>query len=116
VDTCYYKSVTLSLDPIHVPLSTSDKGVVYMSGTRIPIDFVIYEYLSGATAEDIAQNYPSLRLSTIHAVLSYYLSHKTQVDAYIAEQEKIAESKYQEIAERSQQKDLRQRLLSRLGK
>jgi uncharacterized protein (DUF433 family) len=107
--------MTLSLEPITLPLTTSDKGVVYISGTRIPIDFIVYEYLEGATAEDIAQNYPTLSLSAIHAVLSYYLTHKTEVDAYIAQQEQLAEAKYLEIAQRLQQKDLRQRLLSRLN-
>jgi uncharacterized protein (DUF433 family) len=108
--------MTLSLEPILLPLITNDKGVVYVQGTRIPIDFIIYEYLEGATAEDIAQNYPSLNLPAIHAVLSYYLSHKAEVDAYIVQQERLAEAKYLEIRERSEQKDLRQRLLSRLNK
>jgi uncharacterized protein (DUF433 family) len=108
--------MTLSLEPIPLPLTTSDKGVVYVSSTRIPIDFIIYEYLEGATAEDIVQNYPSLSLPAIHAVLSCYLTHKTEVNAYMAQQEQVAEAKYLEIAERSQQKDLRQRLLARLDK
>lgn len=108
--------MTLSLEPITLPLTTNEKGVVYVEGSRIPIDFVIYEYLEGATAEDIVQNYPSLSLSAIHAILSYYLTHRSEVDTYIAQQEQLAEAKYLEIKERSQQKDLRQRLLSRLDR
>jgi uncharacterized protein (DUF433 family) len=106
--------MTLSLEPIALPLVTSDKGVVFVKGTRIPIDVIIDEYLEGATAEDIVQNYSSLKLSDVHAVLSYYLSHKQEVDAYLVEQEALAERKYVEIAERSDQKAIRQRLLSRL--
>jgi uncharacterized protein (DUF433 family) len=106
--------MTLTLEPIILPLITSDQGVVFVKGTRIPIDVIIYEYLEGATAEDIVQNYSSLKLSDVHAVLSYYLSHKQEVDTYLAEQEAFAEKKYAEIAERSDQKALRQRLLSRL--
>jgi uncharacterized protein (DUF433 family) len=106
--------MTLTLEPIALPLVTSAKGVVYVQETRIPIDVILYEYLGGATAEDIVQNYSSLKLSDVHAVLSYYLSHKQEVDAYLAEQEAFAEKKYNEIAERSDQKALRQRLLSRL--
>jgi uncharacterized protein (DUF433 family) len=107
--------MTLTLEPIVLPLITSEKGVVFVKGTRIPIDIIIYKYLEGATAEDIVQNYSSLKLSEVHAVLSYYLSHKQEVAAYLAEQEAFAEKKYIEIAERSDQKALRQRLLSRLA-
>jgi uncharacterized protein (DUF433 family) len=106
--------MTLTLEPITLPLVTSDKGVVFVKETRIPIDVIIDEYLGGATAEDIVQNYSSLKLSDVHAVLSYYLSHKQEVDTYLAQQEAFAEKKYSEIAERSDQKGLRQRLLSRL--
>jgi uncharacterized protein (DUF433 family) len=106
--------MTLSLEPITLPLITNEKGVVFVKGTRIPIDVIIDEYLEGATAEDIVQNYSSLKLSDVHAVLSYYLSHKQEVDKYLTEQEAFAEKKYAEIAERSDQKALRQRLLSRL--
>ena len=107
--------MTLALEPIVLPLDVSEKGVVYIRGSRVPIDFIIYDYLEGATAEDVVQNYPSLQLSDIHAVLSYYLSHKQDVIAYLLEQEKLAEMTYQQLEQQSNQKELRQRLLARLG-
>jgi uncharacterized protein (DUF433 family) len=106
--------MTLSLEPIVLPLTTDTQGVVRVKNTRVPIDFIIYDYLAGDSAEDIAKNYPTLSLSDVHAVLSYYLAHKSEVNAYIAEQEVSAETKYKYIKNRSSQEGLRQQLLERL--
>lgn len=106
--------MTLSLEPIVLPLTTDTQGVVRIKDSRIPIDFIIYDYLAGDSAEEIARNYPTLSLSDVHAVLSYFLAHKKEVNAYIAEQEAIAETKYKDIRHRSAQEGLRQQLLERL--
>lgn len=37
----------------------------------------------GATAEEIAQQYPSLRLADVYSVLGYYLRHRSDVDGYL---------------------------------
>ena len=37
----------------------------------------------GATAEEIVQQYPSLDLGDVYAVLAYYLRHRLEVDAHL---------------------------------
>ena len=39
-------------------------------------------FAEGATAEEIAQQHPTLALADIYAVLSYYLRRREEADAY----------------------------------
>ncbi len=60
-----------------MPLVCDDDGVLRVGGTRVPIDAVVAAFHSGATPEEILQQYPSLDLADIYAVLGYYLRHQT---------------------------------------
>ena len=44
----------------------------------------------GGTPEEIAQGFPVLRLDDIYAVLSYYLRHREEVQAYLGQRERLA--------------------------
>ena len=52
-----------------------------MAGTRVSLDIVVAAFHAGATAEEIARDYPSLRLADIYAVITYYLRHEVEVEA-----------------------------------
>ncbi|MEW5830264.1 MAG: DUF433 domain-containing protein, partial [Chloroflexota bacterium] len=52
--------MTLEIETQPLPLAVDIDGVVRISGTRVTLDTVIYAFLDGATAEEIAQQYPSL--------------------------------------------------------
>ena len=104
------------MEPITLPLDTTPEGEIRITGSRVPLQFLIYEYRNGATAEDIVAHYPSLKLADVHAALSYYLNNKAEMDKYVLKQEKIANDLRQKIEQRFPQKELRQRLLSRLEK
>ena len=106
----------MRLELITLPLSVMQEGEIRITGSRIPLQFLVYEYCNGATAEDIVVHYPSLRLADVHATLSYYLNHKAEVDKYVLEQEKLADDLREKIEQRFPQNGLRQRLLARLGK
>ena len=103
-------------EPIAVPLDATPEGEIRITGSRVPIQFLIYEYCNGATAEDIVAQYPSLKLADVHAALSYYLNNKAEMDKYVLKQEKLANDLRQKIEQRFPQNGLRQRLLSRLEK
>ena len=104
------------MEPIALPLDTTPKGEIRITGSRVPLQFLIYEYRNGATAEDIVAHYPNLKLADVHATLSYYLNNKAEMDKYVLRQEKIANDLRQKIEQRFPQNELRQRLLSRLEK
>jgi uncharacterized protein (DUF433 family) len=54
-----------------IPLVTDANGVVRISKTRVTLDTVVTAFLEGATAEEIREQYSSLRLSDIYAVITY---------------------------------------------
>jgi uncharacterized protein (DUF433 family) len=47
------------------------------------LDTVIQAFTDGATAEEIAQQYPSLSLADIYQVNGYYLRSPSDVEAYL---------------------------------
>ena len=62
-----------------VPLESEADGVVRVKGTRVTLDTVVAAFAEGATAEEIAPQYPTLALSDIYAVLSYNLRRREEV-------------------------------------
>jgi uncharacterized protein (DUF433 family) len=102
-----------AMEPI--PLSTASDGVIHVAGTRVTLDTVIDTFLTGASPEEIAQDFPVLRLDDIYAVLTYYLRHRDEVEAYLRERRSRAETLRREIETHASQTGLRDRLLARLG-
>ena len=98
-----------------VPLVTDADGVVRVAKTRVTLDTVISAFLSGATPEEIAQQYPSLNLADVYAVIAYYLQRRSDVDAYLRERQRRAETVRQENEGRHDPAGVRGRLLARRG-
>jgi hypothetical protein len=44
-----------------------------------------------ASTEEIVQQYPSLALADVYAVISYYLNERTEVDAYLRQERQRSE-------------------------
>lgn len=78
---------TILLHPPTLPLR-DDGGVLRIGATRVTLDSVVGTFHLGATAEEIVLSFPTLQLSEVYAVLSYYLKHRTELDAYLADREK----------------------------
>jgi uncharacterized protein (DUF433 family) len=57
----------------------------YIGGTRISLASLVYAYLDGHTAEGIQECYPLLTLEQIHGALAFYLGHRVEVEADLAE-------------------------------
>ncbi|MFL6234007.1 MAG: DUF433 domain-containing protein [Thermoanaerobaculia bacterium] len=103
-----------ALEPI--PLSTDIDGVIRVAGTRVTLDTLVDTFMTGASPEEIAQDFPVLRLDDIYAVVTYYLRHRAEVDAYLRERRARADAIRREIEAHSPQTGLRDRLLTRLGR
>jgi uncharacterized protein (DUF433 family) len=84
------RSMSLSIATGPVPLQTDQDGVVRVGKTRVTLDTVVSGFLEGATAEEIAQQYPSLDLADIDSVLGYYLRRRPEIDAYLQERRERA--------------------------
>jgi uncharacterized protein (DUF433 family) len=59
-----------------IPLSTDADGVIRIAGTRVTLDTVIDTFMTGSSPEEIAQDFPVLRLDDLYAVVTYYLRHR----------------------------------------
>lgn len=96
-----------------VPLCQDANGVVRVAQTRVTLDTVVYTFEQGATAEEIAQQYPSLSLADVYAVIAFYLRHCSDVREYLRKREATAQGIRSEIKAKSSYSSLRDRLLAR---
>lgn len=96
-----------------MPLQTDEDDVIRIEGTRVTLDTVIYAFNDGATAEEIAQQYPAISLGAVYFAIGYYLAHREQVDEYLSRAEEQAEQIKRENQARFDTTDLRERLLAR---
>lgn len=109
-------ATTLQMQPIPLPLTLGKDGVVRVSGTRVTLDTVVRAFSRGATAEEIAQQYPSLSLSDVYSTISYYLQNRAEVDAYLEIRRKHAQGVKRENQKRFDQTGIRERLMARIVK
>ena len=65
------------------PLTTGPDGAVRVTGTRVSLETIVTAFDAGATAEEIAQQYASVDLASVYAVISYVLDHRREVDEYV---------------------------------
>lgn len=96
-----------------IPLETDADGVIRVGGTRVTLDTLVAAFNEGATPEEIAQQYPSLDLGDIYAVIGYYLHQRVEVEAYLDRRREQAASVRKENESRFDPRGLRERLLAR---
>jgi uncharacterized protein (DUF433 family) len=105
--------VSLSLRAEPVPIHINAHGVALIANTRVTLDTVVIAFRQGATAEEIAQRFPSLTLSDVYSVIAYYLRSQAEVDAYVDERLRKADAVRQEYEARFDPTGIRERLLAR---
>jgi uncharacterized protein (DUF433 family) len=98
------------------PLTTEPEGVIRVSGTRVSLETVVYAFDAGSTAEEIVQQYPSLSLGNVYAVISYVFDNRQAVDEYVARRRQQTDALQAEIEARWPPHGLRARLLARGAK
>src|SRR3954451_13364597 len=107
-------AMTLTIEKVAVPLAPTADGAIRVIGTRIPIQTIIHVFNLGATAEEIVYQFPTLKLADVYSIISFYLNHKSHVDAYVAAIEAEAEKTMNTIESRfGSGAELRSRLLAR---
>ncbi len=76
-------------------------GGYYITGRRISLDSVVYEFKRGASPESILRSFSLLTLEEIYGAITYYLSHQREVDAYL----EAGEREYEEQRQRSREEN-----------
>ncbi len=64
-------------------LTRDPDGEIRLTGHRIGLYTVVRSYREGRSAEQIAEEFPSLPLSLVYEVLAFYFANKAEVDAYV---------------------------------
>jgi len=57
----------------------------WLVGSRVSLDSVICAFLSGQSAESIAQSFPVLTLEQVYGAIAFYLCNRSEIDAYLAQ-------------------------------
>jgi hypothetical protein len=79
------------------------------------LDSVVTAFSNGASAEEIVQQFPTLRLSGVYGVIAYYLVTKKKLNGISS----LGENKLRgsaQITRPSLQEGIRDRLIARRGK
>jgi uncharacterized protein (DUF433 family) len=95
------------------PIEKDVDGVYRVGGTRVRLETVIGAFQNGCTPEEILYKYPSLNLTDIYAVITYYLQHRAEIEGYMAERRLLMEEAEREIEARFPSAGVRERLLAR---
>jgi uncharacterized protein (DUF433 family) len=103
----------MSLSRTIVPLSTDEAGVMRVGDTRVSLDSVVFAFDDGATPEEIVQQYPTLSLTEVYAVVSYYLQHRAEVEDYLEQRRSRRLELKKEVEARFDPRGIRERLLAR---
>src|SRR6266403_3970867 len=64
--------------------------------TRVSLDSLVYLFREGMSAESMVESYPALTLEQVHGALALYLGNRKEIDAYIADGEREAQSQHQQ--------------------
>ena len=104
-----------TIEPLRVPLRADVDGVLRVGETRVTLDTVAEAFRDGATAEEIAQQYPSLHLAEVYAVIGYLLRDPDEVETYLRRRRLEAEQVRRQNMARFDPAGVRERLLARRG-
>ena len=95
------------------PLRHDEAGTLRVGNSRVLLELVIQEFQDGATPETIVQQFPTLALSEVYAVIAYYLRHREEIEAYLAERQELAQQVRERIeAAQPDLSEIRRRLLA----
>jgi uncharacterized protein (DUF433 family) len=96
-----------------VPLVTDAHGVIRVRDTRVTLDSIVTAFRAGATAEEIAEQFPTVALADVYLIIAHYLNYTADIDAYLLERRDEAEALKHEIESRLDPVGMRARLVAR---
>lgn len=96
-----------------IPVVMDHDGVMRILHSRVTLDTLVSAFQDGATAEEIAQQYPTVSLADIYSIIGYYLRRRPEIDAYLARRQQAAQQVRQQNEMRFNPAGIRARLLAR---
>lgn len=105
--------MTIGVAPEPVPLESDADDVVRVGGSRVTLDTLVAAFRAGDSPEEIHEQYPTVDLADIYAVLTYYLRHTREVDAYLDTRDQAGAAERAANEDRFAPEGIRARLLAR---
>jgi uncharacterized protein (DUF433 family) len=68
-----------------------DEGI-YLAGSRVPLASVVREFQGGQSPEAIRSVFPTLTLEQVYGAITFYLSHKEEVDREVADRDRTEDA------------------------
>jgi uncharacterized protein (DUF433 family) len=95
------------------PFRWDEAGGIRIGSSRVTLDSLLAAYQNGSTPEEIAIQYSVLSLEDIYSAIAYYLNHRQELDNYLEQRNQQAQQLRQQLTQKHNLVDLRQRLLTR---
>ena len=105
--------MSLAIQSDTAPLRIDEYGVCRVSGTRVTLETLIRAFQRGATAEEIAEQFPAVPLADVYATIAYFLKHRPEVDTYLERAYHEETAILREVRTRFPLTGLRERLSAR---
>jgi uncharacterized protein (DUF433 family) len=70
-----------------------------VAGSRVSLDSVVYAFLGGQSPESIVDSFPTLSLEQVYGAITFYLSNRDEIDAYL----KQGEEEFEELRRASRE-------------
>ena len=96
----------------HPSIHVDASGIPRVAKTRVTMDSIVTSFQRGSTPEQIADEYPTVPLPDIYAVVTFYLANRDQVDREMARRRTHAEEHRRRWEARPEYTALRERLLA----
>ncbi len=104
----------MSTEPVEtIPIKVDSQGVARIGDSRVTLDVLAAEWNSGATPEQIVEQFPSLALADIYAVVAWMLRHPNELSDYLAAGTAATDEVVKRIQAAGQRLGLRALLLAR---
>jgi uncharacterized protein (DUF433 family) len=73
----------------------------YIAGSRVSLDSIVYEFLSGSSPEAIQEAFSTVSLEDVYGAIAFYLANRSQLDQYLAQGEEEYERMRLEAREKN---------------
>ena len=80
------------------PFTEDESGAIRIGKTRVLLEIVVRAFQDGASPESIVQQYSTLSLADVYTTIGYYLRHPQDIESYLSERDRLAESVRQRLA------------------
>ena len=106
-------SAPKKFQPISPPFRWDEAGGIRIGSSRVTLDSILASYHNGCTPEEIAIQFSVLHLEDIYSSITYYLSHRQEIDSYLEQRSQQSQQMRDQLTQKHNLIDLRQRLLAR---